>query len=248
MTFSWRGGTLSASSRRRTRGALAGSPTQEKKSKYTSDRSMPGAFEGETVTRRTLMNLGAQRRRGRRVAAFTLPALGFALAPDLQDASRSSWQTIGTPGDFNETTYVTKVITITPGIGEAGNSIAYVRTAQPRDRHRARGRVQPLGRAVVALHAPGLPGPLRRGRRALHLPLPRRRLRLPRHGRRRPAGAPAGPLLHPPERDDRPGRDRPALLGQLRAAALLPARPGRAARRHRPVPVPARSSPRPQEA
>ena len=29
------------------------------KSKYTLDRQMPGAFEGETVTRRRFMNLAA---------------------------------------------------------------------------------------------------------------------------------------------------------------------------------------------
>ena len=51
-------------------------------------------------------------------------------------------------------------------------------------------------RDLDALHAPRLPGALRRGRRALHLPVPRRRLRLPRQGRRRPAGPPARPLLH----------------------------------------------------
>ena len=33
---------------------------KEPKSKYTLDRGMPGAFEGETVTRRNLMNLTAQ--------------------------------------------------------------------------------------------------------------------------------------------------------------------------------------------
>ena len=133
---------------------------REKKSKYTSDRNMPGAFEGETVTRRNLMNLWANGAGGIAAAAFTLPALGFAIAPIFTHQAWS-WQAIGTPADFNETTYLTKVIVITPGIGEAGNSIAYVRQRNPRDRHRARGRVQPLGRPVGPLHAPGLPGALR---------------------------------------------------------------------------------------
>ena len=54
---------------------------REKKSKYTADRNIPGAFEGETVTRRRLMNLAANGAGAVAVAAFTLPALGFAIAP-----------------------------------------------------------------------------------------------------------------------------------------------------------------------
>jgi len=48
------------------------------KGKYTADRNIPGAFEGETITRRRLMTLGAHTAGGVAVAAFTLPALGFA--------------------------------------------------------------------------------------------------------------------------------------------------------------------------
>jgi menaquinol-cytochrome c reductase iron-sulfur subunit len=103
---------------------------REKKSKNTLDRNMPGAFEGETYTRRTLMNLWANGAGGIAVAAFTLPALGFAIAPIFTHQAWS-WQAIGTPADFNETTYQTKVIVITPGIGEAGNSITYVRQRNP---------------------------------------------------------------------------------------------------------------------
>ena len=103
---------------------------RETKSKYTSDRNIPGAFEGETITRRTLMNLWANGAGGVAVAAFTLPALGFAIAPIFKRQAWS-WQPIGTPADFPDTTYMTKVIVITPGIGEAGNSIAYVRARNP---------------------------------------------------------------------------------------------------------------------
>jgi menaquinol-cytochrome c reductase iron-sulfur subunit len=91
---------------------------------------MPGAFEGETVTRRTFMNLWANGVGGVAAAAFTLPALGFAIAPIFK-RQPWSWQTIGYPSDFTETSYATKVITITPGIGEAGNTIAYVRKRNP---------------------------------------------------------------------------------------------------------------------
>ncbi len=99
-------------------------------SKYTSDRGMPGAFEGETVNRRRFMNGVAQGAGGIAVAAFTLPALGFAIGPIFKRIP-VSWQIIGKPDDFTELTYETKVITIVEGIGEAGKSIAYVRRRDP---------------------------------------------------------------------------------------------------------------------
>ena len=77
-------------------------------------------------------------------------------------------------------------------------------------------------RDLDALHAPRLPGALRRGLRALHLPVPRRRLRLRGQGLRRPAGPAARSLLHP--RAQRQRRGRPALQPELRARALLAAR------------------------
>jgi menaquinol-cytochrome c reductase iron-sulfur subunit len=103
---------------------------KEPKSKYTLDRGMPGAFEGETITRRRLMNLWANGAGGIATAAFALPALGFAIAPIFK-REPWTWQPIGTPADFPDNTYETKVITITPGIGEAGNTIAYVRARNP---------------------------------------------------------------------------------------------------------------------
>jgi Rieske Fe-S protein len=103
---------------------------REAKSKYTSDRGIPGAFEGETITRRRLMNLVTNGAGAVAVAAFTLPALGFAIAPVFKQ-NTWHWQPIGAPSDFPDDNYVTKVITIMPGIGEAGNSIAYVRSRNP---------------------------------------------------------------------------------------------------------------------
>jgi len=102
----------------------------KKSSKYTVDRGMPGAFEGETVTRRNFMNLTAQGAGVVAVAAFTLPALGFALGPIFK-REPFDWQIIGRPNDFEELAYVTKVVTIVQGIGEAGKSIAYVRKRDP---------------------------------------------------------------------------------------------------------------------
>jgi Rieske Fe-S protein len=100
------------------------------KSKYTADRQMPGAFEGETISRRRFMTAVVHGSGGVAAAAFTLPALGFAIGP-IFSREPFSWQPIGPPADFTETTYTTKVITIVQGIGEAGNSIAYVRQRDP---------------------------------------------------------------------------------------------------------------------
>jgi Rieske Fe-S protein len=91
---------------------------------------MPGAFEGETVTRRRFMTATVHGAGAVTAAAFSLPALAFAMGP-LFSREPFSWQAIGPPSDFNQTTYSTKVLTIVQGIGEAGTSIAYVRTRNP---------------------------------------------------------------------------------------------------------------------
>ena len=57
---------------------------------------MPGAFEGETVTRRRFMTAVTHSAGGVAAAAFTLPALGFALGP-LFSREPFNWQAIGTP-------------------------------------------------------------------------------------------------------------------------------------------------------
>ncbi|MGP0053413.1 MAG: ubiquinol-cytochrome c reductase iron-sulfur subunit [Solirubrobacteraceae bacterium] len=100
------------------------------KSKYTVDRQMPGAFDGETVTRRRFMNVVTQGSGAVAAAAFTLPALGFAIGP-LFSREPFAWQPVGPPSDFVQTTYTTKVITFVPGIGEAGYTIAYMRQRDP---------------------------------------------------------------------------------------------------------------------
>lgn len=100
------------------------------KSKYTADRQIPGSFEGETVSRRRFMNLAANGAGAVAAAAFTLPALGFALGP-VFSREPFSWQAIGPPKDFVDTTYAVRVIQIVQGVGEAGDSIAYVRKRNP---------------------------------------------------------------------------------------------------------------------
>jgi menaquinol-cytochrome c reductase iron-sulfur subunit len=96
------------------------------KSKYTADRMIPGAFEGETITRRRFMTGTAHTAGAIAAGAFTLPALGFALGPIFKTAPHP-YETVGTVSQFSNTNYTPVVLTLTPGIGEAGKSTAYVR-------------------------------------------------------------------------------------------------------------------------
>jgi menaquinol-cytochrome c reductase iron-sulfur subunit len=100
------------------------------KSKYPQDRQLPGAFEGETVTRRRFMDLVTNGAGAVAAAAFTLPAVGFALGPIFSRVP-FSWQTIGVTSDFTENTYQTRTVQIVQGTGEAGDSTAYVRKRNP---------------------------------------------------------------------------------------------------------------------
>jgi menaquinol-cytochrome c reductase iron-sulfur subunit len=101
-----------------------------RKPKYTSDLQIPGAFPGETLTRRRFVTGSVHAAGGVAAAAFTLPALGFALGP-LFDKLPVRWETIGFPDDFPNNTYVPAVVTITPSIGESGKTTVYVRTRNP---------------------------------------------------------------------------------------------------------------------
>jgi Rieske Fe-S protein len=96
------------------------------KSKYTSERNFPGAYAGETVTRRRFMTGSAHAAGAIATSAIALPALGFALGP-LFKKKEVRWEAVGTPVDFNDTTYTPKVFTDTAGIGEAGKTTVYVR-------------------------------------------------------------------------------------------------------------------------
>jgi Rieske Fe-S protein len=100
---------------------------REPKSKYTLDRGMPGAFEGETVTRRRFMEGTALAVGGIASAAFALPALGFAAGSALFDRPPVEWKPIGPTEDFPNDTYIPRVITETAGIGQVGKTTVYVR-------------------------------------------------------------------------------------------------------------------------
>jgi len=106
-------------------------PKKQAKSKYTIDRGIPGAFEGETVTRRRFMVGSAHATGAIATSAILLPSLGFAIGPIFKEHEQR-WQAIGPPDDFPDDTYIPKVITIADGIGETGKSTVYVRRRNPK--------------------------------------------------------------------------------------------------------------------
>ena len=172
--------------------------TQDAQVQVHGRPQIPGAFEGETVTRRRFMTRHRpRRRRRRRVARSRCPRSASPLGRRLRAAGgrlagrrrrrTTSRRHLHPEGHHRWS----------QGIGEVGKTTVYVRKRNDGDRHRAEPtEYNDVHRDLHALHAPRLPGALRRGRRALHLPVPRRRLRLRGQGRRRPAGPPARPLLH----------------------------------------------------
>ena len=106
---------------------------KEPKSKYTLDRGMPGAFEGETVTRRRFMTGTVHGAGAIAVSAFALPALGFAAGSALFDRPPVEWEAIGAPEDFPDDTYIPRVITEVSGIGQIGRTTIYVRSRNDDD-------------------------------------------------------------------------------------------------------------------
>lgn len=106
-------------------------PKKQAPSKYTADRRIPGAFEGETVTRRRFMTASAHGAGAIAASAFLLPSLGFALGP-LFEETEQSWEAVGTPDDFSTEEYVPKTITVAPRIGQTGKTTVYVRKRDPK--------------------------------------------------------------------------------------------------------------------
>jgi menaquinol-cytochrome c reductase iron-sulfur subunit len=104
---------------------------RQTKPKYTAEREMPGAFEGETVTRRRFMTGVAHGAGGVAAAAFTLPALGFALAPIFKHEAWS-WQAVGPVSDFPASQdFVTRILNVQKDAGESGTTLAYMRKRIP---------------------------------------------------------------------------------------------------------------------
>jgi menaquinol-cytochrome c reductase iron-sulfur subunit len=104
---------------------------KQPQSKYTADRNIPGAFEGETVTRRRLMTLTVHGAGAVAASAFLLPALGFAAGSAIFERAPVIWTPVGKPGDFPDNDYVPRVVTYALGIGEVGKTTAYLRAHNP---------------------------------------------------------------------------------------------------------------------
>lgn len=110
---------------------MAEPPKIDKKSRYTEGRGIAGAFEGETVTRRRMMEGTALAVGGIATMAFALPGLGFALGPLFEETVPDSWQDVGPEDDFNPDSYTPRVMNIDPEIGDAGKTTIYVRKWNP---------------------------------------------------------------------------------------------------------------------
>src|SRR2546428_13590359 len=100
------------------------------RSKYTADRLIPGAFDGETVTRRRFMTGTAHTAGAIAAGAFTLPALGFAIGPIFKKTPHR-WETVGEVGRFSADNYTPVVMTLTPRIGEEGQTTVYIPQLNP---------------------------------------------------------------------------------------------------------------------
>ena len=133
----------------------------DKKSRYTTERGIAGAFEGETVTRRRFMEGTALAAGGIATAAFALPALGFALGPVFEDRSRENWQDVGPEDDFDDTAYVQRVMNISPDIGEAGKTTLYIRRSGEKDRSLSDKGKTPLPYVAISTRCAHLGCPVR---------------------------------------------------------------------------------------
>ena len=106
-------------------------PRKQPPSKYTADRGIPGAFDGETVSRRRFMTLTVHGAGAVAASAFALPALGFAIGSAVFERPPVTWEAVGPPDDFPNDTYVPKVVTTVAGIGEVGKTTVYLRAYNP---------------------------------------------------------------------------------------------------------------------
>jgi quinol---cytochrome c reductase iron-sulfur subunit, bacillus type len=102
----------------------------KQKSKYTLERGIPGAFEGETVTRRRFMTGTAHGAGAVAAAAFVLPSIGFAIGPIFK-RNVEHWEAVGTVDQFSEDNYTPVIFTLVPDVGDAGKTTAYVRKKNP---------------------------------------------------------------------------------------------------------------------
>ena len=178
------------------------------KSKYTARPGIPGAFEGETVTRRRFMT-GTAHGAGA-IAAGCLRAARARLRhrTDLQKHAALTGKPSAPPSSSPTTTTSRWSSRSHRTSARPARATVYMR------QHNAAIDTDPYDRNTpyiaisTPLRAPRLPGALGRRRGALHLPLPRRRLRPAGPPRGWPSGPAARPLLHARERRPRRSRRR----------------------------------------
>jgi menaquinol-cytochrome c reductase iron-sulfur subunit len=137
---------------------VAETPKSKRKSPYAADRGLPGAYEGETVTRRRLFEGGALAAGGVASAAFALPALGFALGPVFEDQERERFWDVGPEADFDDQTYVAKELPIVQDVGEAGKTTVYIRKFNPQ---RDMGKLQQFPYVAITTRCAHLGCPVR---------------------------------------------------------------------------------------
>jgi Rieske Fe-S protein len=95
-----------------------------------ADVPSAGYYEGESMTRRHVFEVGVQAVGGLAGLAIILPAAGFALAPIFQRPDET-WESVGSIDQFTADNYKEVVITQMIDVGEAGKTIAYVRRGAP---------------------------------------------------------------------------------------------------------------------
>ena len=99
---------------------------EPKKPKTTAEAQIPGAFEGETVSRRRFMTGTVHAAGGIAAAAFTLPAVGLAVGP-VFEKHEQHWESVGPTADFADDAYIPRTLTLVRGIGDVGKSTVYIR-------------------------------------------------------------------------------------------------------------------------
>jgi menaquinol-cytochrome c reductase iron-sulfur subunit len=97
---------------------------------YTLDRAIPGAFDGETVTRRRFMTGSVHTAGAIAASAFLLPSIAFAFGPIFK-STPVRWESVGPTDMFTEFNYIPVVLTLNPQIGEVGKATVYVRKFNP---------------------------------------------------------------------------------------------------------------------
>ena len=111
---------------------MADPPKFDKKSRYTEGRGIAGAYEGETVTRRRLMEGGAQLAGGVAVATIALPGPRLRARPAVRGHhARRAGRTWARRTTSTTRPTSRKVINIVPQVGDAGKTTIYVRTFNP---------------------------------------------------------------------------------------------------------------------